>query len=524
MSRQRSPALAAALSFVLPGLGQVYAGAVRRGLIWAIPTLALLVGAVMLLGGGVDGLIELATNADKLIGLVVLNLAFFLYHVAAMLDAYALVRSGRSWTGGAAVQRGAQGALAGLLVLTLLLHGLPTVAALWGNSVLDRLFPDRSDVIPIVSFEPEPTDDEPSEAPSPTASPTPTQAAAGSPSPSVGPSGSPGPTSSGPPASYPPLATPWGERLDILLIGSDAGPGRTGGRTDTMIVLSVDIATGKAAFFGFPRNKDHVPLPEDASGQPVSNRYFTDPADRLYQGMLSAIWRRAYQDPTSYYTPQGACPAGTPDQTECLRVARAYRATAAAIQNLAGVQIDGIISVNLEAFRELVDAVGGVWIDVPYRIHDEDYPAGDGVSPRVIDIKAGCRHLDGIYALAFARSRHQADDYQRMARQQLVLQAVRRQFDPLAMIPRLPELLDIAAANLYTTFSRDQLGLLAQVAARVDADRMYRVTFGGTSRYPMLLDKTQLKRIRRTVQNIFSQPQPEPTPKPSKAPTCPPAG
>jgi LCP family protein required for cell wall assembly len=519
MSRQRSPAIAAALSFLLPGLGQIYAGAVLRGLIWAVPTIALVIGAIALAGGGAGSLIGLATNAGQLIGLVILNVAFFLYHVAAMLDAYALARSGRGWSGGAAVQRGAQGVLAGLLVLTLLLHGLPSVAALWGNAALNELFPDRPDVIPIVSFEPEPSDDEPTDAPSPT--PTPTQTS-GAVTPSIGPSASPTATGSAPP-SFPPLVTPWGDRLNILLIGTDAGPGRHGGRTDTMIVLSVEVDTGKAAFFGFPRNKDHVPLPEDANGQPVANRFFRDPADRLYEGMLSAIWQRAYQDPADYYTPQGACPAGTPDQDECLKVARAYRATTAAIQNLSGVQIHGIISVNLNGFADLVNAVGGVWIDVPYRVRDDRYPREDGTKIK-IDIKRGCQKLDGTYALAFARSRHQADDYQRMQRQQLVLQAVRRQLDPIAMVPQLPRLLDIASENLYTTFSRDQLGMLAQVAARVDADRMYRVTFGGTTRYPTLLDDSQLRRIRRTVQNIFDQPQPEPTPKPSEAPDCPPGG
>jgi LCP family protein required for cell wall assembly len=492
--------MAALLSFVLPGLGQVYAGAIARGVAWMVPTLATLVGLIWLSRAP-----SALLNADFLIGLVVLNAAFFLYHVAAMIDAHALARARAEWAG-PAVGRSSGAALPVLIVLALLLHGLPSAAALWGNAALDRLFPSRPDVIPIVSFAPEPTD---------TPAPTPSG------SPAVSPSG---PPASGAPTPFPPLTTPWGERLNVLLVGSDAGPGRTGGRTDTMILLSIEIATGKAAMFGFPRNKDNVPLPEDASGRPVNDRIFTDPAERQFPpGMLSSIWQRAHDNPNEYYTPLAACPAGSSVTGDCLSVARAYRATAGAIQNLAGVPINGIISVNLNGFADLVNAVGGVWIDVPYPVVDDNYPREDGTKIK-INIKPGCQKLDGTLALAFARSRHQADDYQRMARQQLVLQAVRRQLDPLALLPQLDNLVNIAANNMYTTFDHGQLELLARVAARVNADRMYRVTFGGTANYPAYLDGTQIKKIRRTVQNIFSQPEPSPTPKPSKAPSCPPAG
>jgi LCP family protein required for cell wall assembly len=523
MSRKRSPAVAALLSFLLPGLGQLYVGAVVRGLLWALPTVALLIGLVAVAGGGMSALIGLLADPATLIGLIVLNVAFLVYHVAAMLDAHALARRTGGWAGGA--ERGSQAVLAGLVVLALVLHGLPTVAGAWGNAALDRLFPSRPDVIPVVSFAPAPTDDEeptdaPTASPASTASPAPS-GTGGSASPSLPPSASP----SSPPQSFPPLDTPWGDRLNVLLIGSDAGPGRTGGRTDTMIVLSVEIASGKAALFTFPRNKDNVPLPEDANGQLVSDRIFIDPHERLWPpGMLSSIWQRAYENPDRYYTPLDACPPGTPNLDECRAVARAYRATTAAIQNLAGVQLHGIISVNLNGFVDLVDAVDGVWIDVPYRVVDDRYPREDGTKIK-IDIRPGCQKLDGTLALAFARSRHGAGenpDYQRIERQQLVLQAVRRQFDPLAVLPQLPHLLDVAADNLYTTFSREDLAKLAQVAARVDADRVYKFTFGNSEKYPMYLDEAEMRRIRRTVQTVFSQPEPTPTPKPSQSADCPP--
>ena len=146
----------------------------------------------------------------------------------------------------------------------------------------------------------------------------------------------------------------------------------------------------------------------------------------------------------------------------------------------------------------------------------------DGTKRKVIDIKAGCQKLDGTYALAFARTRRQDHDFARMKRQQLVIAAVRRQIDPIAILPEVPHLLDIAAGNLYTTFSREEIPLLVQLAGQVDADRIYRVVFNRAGGYGSELTGDQLRRIRDRVANIFSEPLPAPSPTPTGAPPCPP--
>jgi anionic cell wall polymer biosynthesis LytR-Cps2A-Psr (LCP) family protein len=169
-----------------------------------------------------------------------------------------------------------------------------------------------------------------------------------------------------------------------------------------------------------------------------------------------------------------------------------------------------------------VDAVGGVWIDVPSRVYDPRYPLEDG-GHMEIDIQPGCQKLDGRLALAYARSREQDSDYQRMRRQQWVLQAVRRQFDPVAMVPRALELLDIARDNLFTDIDREDIADMAEVASRVDADRMYQVRFGPRA-YPVSIDDDALGRIRQKVRNIFDEPEPEPeaTPSGGEGERCPP--
>lgn len=530
MSSDRSPALAAALSLIFPGLGQIYAGAIRRGVLWAVPTLALVLAAIIVLAGGQNALLNLVSTDEKVLALVALNIAFFFYHVAAMFDAYGIAQRERRVAGFAASGAGGV-ALVVLVALALLIHAVPTNYALSVNDFLNRFLTGRPGVITSPSFSHEPPGtfetDPPEESPSGTPGETPTPGQ----TPSGGPTGQPTPTPGGPtppPTSFPPINTPWGDRVNVLLIGSDAGPGRTGGRTDTMILLSVEINTGKAALFGFPRNMTNVPLPEDRDGNPVNGRFWTDPHPpgngNPNLSLLANLWQYAYDNPGQFYTPQESCPADAPNREQCLGDARAFRATTGAIQNLAGVQIHGVIAVNLNAFRDLVDAVGGVWVDVPSAIYDDKYPTEDGVSPRIIDIWPGCQWFDGIYALAYARSRHADSDYQRMKRQQLVIGSVRRQLDPLALLPRTDELLNIASTNMWTTLSRQDILLLAQVAARVDANRMYNVRIA-PSRYPTNLSADEIRSIRSRIQNIFGEPQPEPSPRPSNKPaSCPAPG
>lgn len=510
MSRNPSPLVAAALSLIFPGLGQVYAGAPRRGLIWALPTLVLILLAAIVIVGKVP-LTNLIT-AEATLAVIALEFAFLFYHVAAMLDAYGIAQRERRGAGFASAGAATAGMVA-LLVIAVLLHGYPLYVSVIGNNALAALFPGRPGVIPSPSFSQEPVESIP---PDVTDSPAPTTpGSTASPTPSGGSTSTPGqvtPT----PTPFPPLETPWGDRLNLLLIGSDAGPGRHGGRTDTMILLSVDISSGRAAMFGFPRNMTNVPI-EDEAGTNTFNRVWTDP-DPPGNGnpslsLLTNLWQHAYNSPGNFYTPTDSCDPNDPELNQCLGDARAFRATSGAIQNLAGVPIHGIIAVNLEAFRDLVDAVGGVWMDVPAPLYDDQYPAGDGVSPHIINIPAGCNWFNGVYALAYARSRHQDSDYQRMKRQQLVLQAIRRQFDPLAMLPKADQLLQVASDNLWTTISRDDIPLLAQVAARVDPNQITTVRFTPQA-YPSHLTDSEIRAIRSRVQNFFTQQQPQPTPTP----------
>lgn len=90
-----------------------------------------------------------------------------------------------------------------------------------------------------------------------------------------------------------------------------------------------------------------------------------------------------------------------------------------------GIQPDRYVRVNFEGFRALVDAVGGLDIYVENAIFDPAYPTDD-YGTRTLRIDSGWQHMDGETALAFARTRHADDDYQRAERQQKVVRALAR--------------------------------------------------------------------------------------------------
>ena len=96
---------------------------------------------------------------------------------------------------------------------------------------------------------------------------------------------------------------------------------------------------------------------------------------------------------------------------------------ASAISNDFGIGVDRYARLNFDAFVQLVDAVGGISIDVPRAIVDYEYPTPDG-GTMVVQFDPGAQAMDGARALMYARTRHADDDYARAARQQQVILAL----------------------------------------------------------------------------------------------------
>jgi LCP family protein required for cell wall assembly len=215
------------------------------------------------------------------------------------------------------------------------------------------------------------------------------------------------------------------DRLNILLMGGDAGPNRRAIRTDTMIVASIDPVSGDAALLSVPRNWARVPLPE-GHGVWECQCFPRILNDLYYAGEV--------EYPDAFPGPQ------SPGEN----------AIKMGMAEFLGMPIHYYALVDLTGFVGVIDALGGVEIDIPFRIVDETYPHEDGETIEFVDIQPGTQTLDGHLALAYARIRRHADDYARMNRQRCVLEAVLKQSSPTELLAAYPRLLGVLSDNLQT--------------------------------------------------------------------------
>jgi anionic cell wall polymer biosynthesis LytR-Cps2A-Psr (LCP) family protein/TM2 domain-containing membrane protein YozV len=571
-----SPSLAALLSFIFPGLGQAYAGQARKGLIWAIPMLLFIVGVLWLLLGGQTRLVDFVTLGRNQLALLIFNVAFFLYHVAAMIDAYDKAKRDRSLSYSRGASRTGPIALAALVAVTIVLHGFPEMYGIDAHNSYCAIFncgagDQARNVIP--SFVPQtanPSFAQPSQIAS--ASTGPSASAGGTTSPTT-PGATGTPSGSGTPIaqrtplpSIPDFPNGWpgwasDGRLNILLIGgdsrSDTGLDAKSLRTDSMILLSVDIQSGKAALFSFPRNLCtatngscgdgtrypdwlQIKLPQEDTSTPAGQQAFPDGtftanssvcSGMNSDGLLTSLWHIAAWCSSIFQGSDGISGNDCQQQFDC---ERAWRALVGTLQIFTGQQIDGIIAVNLNGFVDLVSNLpqqcpttaqrvalpataacyGGLWLQTDSLQDDAYFDSQQQQIP--VNFQPGCFYVDPEYSLAYARSRHQDSDYQRERRQQYVIQQVRRQLDPLALLPNIPSLLQVAQANLYTTFGDTDIGYLAQAASRVDPNRLYEEDFAPAN----VTALGSMQAIQDEVTNIFSTPEPQPQPQQQNNP-CP---
>jgi LCP family protein required for cell wall assembly len=238
---------------------------------------------------------------------------------------------------------------------------------------------------------------------------------------------------------------PW---TTILLLGTDEGPGNWGARTDTIILIALEHGTRRAAAFGIPRNLVEVRV---GGRLPV----FDQPLNELYS------YVRAQPD----LLPRARDPGAS--------------ALKLAVSRLLGVRIDYYALANLRGFADLVDALGGVTIDVKERLKDSvTRPAWGEPKPR-IDVYPGRRyHFGGRDALAYVRSRKDSDDYTRMARQRCFLSALADELEPLSVLRNFESLARTVERNVRTDIPLDRLPGLVKLVTAVDPHSTLTVTFG----------------------------------------------
>jgi len=387
----RSPAVAAGLSFLWPGLGQLLLGRRIAAAVLAIPAFLVAVVAFVQLR---EGLFEFATGLwDPSYFLIVVAVVcgFGLWRVLAVGHAFVTASRTRA-------ARRVEVAFAAALVAAIVsMHGL-FVAGAWAwydTSVSIQ----NNDAFAEAS----PT---PTTGPAATATPTPT----------------PAPTlvnlsvfqpyaTSGPTINPATVRVPNLNRITFLIVGFDFMTGRTHSLTDTMMLVSIDTKTEKAAIVSVPRDTSNFDL------------YYGGWVGQTFKlnSLLNAALSPRFHSPDP--------PMLTLEKE---------------IGYLVGVPVDYYAAIDLAGFAKMIDAIGGVDVYNPKAIHDPT---------TATYVPAGPVHLDGTAALKYVRSRENGgSDYLRASRQQAVLVAAERKVASPAVLPHLAALLSLAGQTVSTDF------------------------------------------------------------------------
>jgi LCP family protein required for cell wall assembly len=300
---------------------------------------------------------------------------------------------------------------------------------------------------------------------------------------------------------------PWADvpRVNTLLIGSDAGRDRWGTRTDSMMVVSTNTKTGDTLLIGIPRNLERVPFPKS---NPLHALY-PNGYDCGDECLMNGIWTLAESHPDLFSGVENPGRKSTVD----------------VVGEITGLEINQSVVVNLRGFKALVDAMGGVDVNVQQRVCVECHATSSGGIEFTGDkqeyIEPGLQHLDGLHALWYARSRAGSDDFSRMRRQRCVAGALMQQADPVGLLQRYPQLAKVVKNNVSIDIPREQLSAWVDLALRIQK--------GGSIRSLPLTSNVvepgnpDFAKIRALVKKGLKQPasgeSPSASPSPSSTPT-----
>ncbi len=231
---------------------------------------------------------------------------------------------------------------------------------------------------------------------------------------------------------------------NILLLGVGDKHHAGASLTDSIIIASIEAKSRSIVFLSLPRDLYLVDAPDMPDAR--INAYYANARNGLIRDGMSA---------------SGASLA-------------AMRMMSSEIGSRLGIDVHGIIKVDFTAFREIVDAFGGVDIDVPEALTDYTYPVEEGVIG-TFSIKAGPQHLDGETALRYARSRHSTSDFDRSGRQQQILGALlekAKNQNPLENLGLARSVLRVIERHAEWTLSSSELIGLAGTALGVPQDHL----------------------------------------------------
>ena len=247
----------------------------------------------------------------------------------------------------------------------------------------------------------------------------------------------------------------WADKpfVNVFLMGRDNGDDREGTRPDTMLVASIDTKTGNAALISVPRNLAFPVFPEGSSLAKAWPDGFRPTGDSSVD-LINSVWQWGEQNKDAVGDTHGLEPG--------------LVATMQAVQGSLGLNLDYWASVDMAGFQDVVDAIGGVKIDV-----ERPIPMGGGKSlsgaPNEIYgwVDPGEQVLKGKDALWYVRSREGSDNYDRMCRQQRMIKTTLDQIDPRELATAYPKLANSATQNIATSIPQNEVPAFIELAVKM---------------------------------------------------------
>jgi LCP family protein required for cell wall assembly len=257
-------------------------------------------------------------------------------------------------------------------------------------------------------------------------------------------------------------ANPWGNRsrVNVLLLGGDGAVHRPGVRTDSVMLASISTKTGRTVLFSLPRNLRDVPFREGSKLAGLYPDGFTGASGEA-EYFLNAIYRNV---PALH---PGVLGRSDNEGADAVKLA---------VAGVLGIRVDYYVLVNLRGFEQLVDAMGGITVNI-----NEPVPIGGntdlGIAPDDYLQPGPNQRLDGFKALWFTRGRYGSTDYKRMERQRCAVNAIVAEASPVTMLKRYTKLARASKQIVRTDIPRTLLPAFVDLADKVKGKPIRSVGF-----------------------------------------------
>ncbi|MBL3687824.1 LytR family transcriptional regulator [Leucobacter zeae] len=266
-----------------------------------------------------------------------------------------------------------------------------------------------------------------------------------------------------------PAVEPVDGRYNILLLGTDAGADREGLRADSISLVSVDAETGESIIVGLPRELKDAPFPEDSPLHPVYPEGYCDEVNNYEVVDGGGYYCFTTGNLNSLVTELED--SGSPSYTGMYEGAPAspgIEATKDAVSGATGLEVQFYVLVNMDSFSNLIDALGGVEMDVRERLPIGGDAEGNGIEGW---IEPGKQRLDGFTAQWYARSRYGSEggDYSRMERQRELQAAILAQMNPANVLLKFQDVAKVGGQLVETDIPDTMLGRFVDLAAKARA-------------------------------------------------------